>query len=191
VRFFLGAFINPEAVAYFSISSKLPMLIQSFVSNAISVLFPHVSSLAATDTKSKIVDQYTRSNRLVLIVSMLGFGFLALTSYLVLSLWVGEEIARIAALPTVILCVRGFLSSMTNVPSNFALGVGHSNWVAHASIGYTVALLILGYALTVFFGVAGLCIGLALSELVGIIYLKNRIQKYLEVPGVGRLEIER
>jgi O-antigen/teichoic acid export membrane protein len=152
-RFLVGGLLGSEALARYSICLQLAQQVQVVPAAASQVLFPAISrKIAAGDPVRAYV---IRAFVMVCLLSAALSVPLALLSYPILVLWVGEAIANAAAPTLAILSLSFGILAINSVPHFVLLGFNDSRSVALFNLAAgAIALLACWWAASQF-GMAG------------------------------------
>jgi O-antigen/teichoic acid export membrane protein len=128
-RFFIGAFLTMEAVAYYATPYDLVNRLWIIPGSLMPVLFPAFSAYSA-DRRDELASLYNRMVKyLFLILAPLAAGLLVLANPL-LSLWLGDEFAAVSSPILQLLALGVLVNSLAFVPYNALQAIGRPDLTA-------------------------------------------------------------
>jgi len=169
-------YVGPSNLTYYSMPGGIASRIPGFSGSITTMLFPMASNLSAADKKAHLEILYVRSVRLITIASAAITISCISFSHQVLEYWLNADFADKATGVLVILALTNFVLSLTNLASNFLLGIGKLRLLTITSFvtsALNVALLLL---LLPTYGILGAAWAYLLS-LVPFIYLFYHVEK--------------
>lgn len=133
-KMIIPVFIGPSNLTFYSlagsIAGKTPALSQTFT----SVLFPMTASLESVGDRDRVKILYTRSLRLIIVISVAITTTILSFPYVMLQHWISVEVAEKATQILVILALTNCILSLTSVLSNFLMGLGKVKYLTIASV---------------------------------------------------------
>lgn len=182
-RIIIPFFSGPGGLTYYSMPGNIATKIPG-MSNALSVsLFPAVSQLSGNDERERIVTLYTRSFRLITIMS----GALTITaisfSYKTLLYWLDVNFADNSYKILILLALTNFILSLFGPLSNFLLGLGKLKFLSYSSIGMAVFNILLLFLLLPTYGIIGAAWAYLISVLPVFYFFFYTEKKYLNLRG--------
>jgi O-antigen/teichoic acid export membrane protein len=173
-------FIGPSNLTYYTVPGSAASRIPSVANSLTNFIFPLASQLKGGDDSGKLINLYTRSFRIILMVSAAFTITLISYSYKVLLYWLDINFAEKAFKVLIILAITNFILSLWNTVSNFLLGLGRIKMITAYSIVMAIINTILLVILLPKFGL----IGVAWAYLISVIptmgmlfYVENKILK--------------
>lgn len=177
-RFFLGALVSMQAVAYYATPSEVINKTLIVPVALAGVLFPAFSTALASDI-SRSRQLYRRSQEIIALVMGVLSLLLIVFAKIGLKLWLGETFAENGALPLQILAVGGFANSMAQPPFALVQGAGRADWTGKMHLAELPFYLAAFWVLTQRFGIVGTAIAWSLRAIVDALVLTVLAHKLL------------
>lgn len=178
IQFLISFILNPLAVTYYSVPRKLVTSFSAFVGSGSAVLFPKVSELSSRNKNEEIIKLYYQSCKLISILSFPIFFMFLLFSKEILTIWIGNELAKKTYIIMSLMSLQTLIGVLTIVPNNYLLGLGETKIQGYFSLITTISLVIFMPLLTYFLHVEGTILSLIISSIPGIILI-NYLNKSL------------
>ena len=154
-RLFIGIWVAVAAVPYYSVPNGL--VYKLFVVTAVvgSAAFPLISELHAQNDRRRLVELYTRANKLTAITIIALAALLAVYATDLLGLWISPEFASRAVWPLRIFLIGAFFSACGATAVVAAQGLGRPDVPARFMAIQSVINVALSLILIPRFGVIG------------------------------------
>jgi O-antigen/teichoic acid export membrane protein len=154
-KLIIGAIGGPVAVTLYTVPLTLAGRVLSTTSRLASVMFPHVSTLAATGRLQEMRPTYLSAFRHITYLNFFACAAMVLSGDVFLSRWVGIEFVALGYPVLVLMASAIFADSLTNIPSLVNDALGHPRISGLFALLRGISGLILVYIGTKFFGIVG------------------------------------
>ncbi|MHB1558800.1 MAG: lipopolysaccharide biosynthesis protein [Isosphaeraceae bacterium] len=177
----IGAFLNPGAIAFFAIGSRLVSYSKTLFTPIMGVLTPTFSAMEARGETEAIRGLTLTVSRYVLWGALpVQIGLIALGRPF-LSLWIGPRYAEASYATLVILSIPLALAMTLATGVRVLYGTGRLEWYTRAVIAEAAANLILSTALASPVGIEGVAWGTTIPNLVFNLALMIHTCRVLEI----------
>lgn len=154
-KLIIGALGGPVAVTLYTVPITLAGRVLGMTSRLAGVMFPHVSTLAATSRLEELRSTYLGALRYITFVNFYVCAGIVLAGDAFLGRWVGQEFAVEGYAVLVLMAFAILVDSLTNLPSIVNDALGHPR----VSGGFALVRGVVGLALVFmgmkFFGIVG------------------------------------
>jgi O-antigen/teichoic acid export membrane protein len=156
-RFFIGAVLTLTAVSYYVVPYTIATKLLLIVGSLAMVLFPAFSYSKNQDQKTNL-DLYRRSLKYISLILIPIVLILALFSYDLLALWLGEEFARHSYMVLIILSLAVLVNSLANIPYTLIQAFGRPDITAKFHLAELIPYILLLWLLSAKFGITGVAV---------------------------------
>lgn len=182
VRFIVSAVLSPAAVTFYVVPMKIITAIGGLLGNITTVLFPLASELNAGGNTQRLHNIFINSSKYVTTLALPLYAVLAFLSVDILTVWMGADFAVEGGAVMSILAIAYFVSSLTMVPANIAIGIGASKIVAFFSVIVIILSICLILPFSIAWGVSGTAVAILLIQLEAPVFIAYVTKKVI---GVG------
>lgn len=175
-RFLIPILLGPQSLTYYSVPGTISSKIPGFSSNIGSVIFSMSSSFSGANDHRRQEILYTKSIRIILIVSLSLALSVSVYSKEILGYWISFDIANKSHLILILLSITSVFLSLYIVINNILIGMGKLRELA---ITTAIMLVINLISLFIFLPMIGV-VGAALSYLISVLpvfFLKTLVDK--------------
>jgi O-antigen/teichoic acid export membrane protein len=167
-RYLLGAWVNPSAVGYYSVSQRVEEVAYIGVLRAGDALFPQFSQNADA-TVERRAEIYFRACWMLNLLAAMVLAPLLPWAQMLLTVWVGADAASHATRVLQVLTVGGLLGCAGNVFGLYAMGVAKTRYIAMLSLTTAVTNALASVLLLRRYGFAAAGVGGVIAMLVNVI----------------------
>lgn len=144
-RYLVSAWFGPAGVSVYTIAFSLSSKIQAAVNSVAEIIFPYVSG-----QKNKAAIEWVFARMLLAssLIALPGMFVLVLYPEAILTLWVGEGMAKKASELLVYFSIASFIASIASTPYHLFNGLGLPLKNVKVSVAYALVLLLSLFVLT-------------------------------------------
>lgn len=161
-RLMISALLGPAALGIYGVCIQLAQQIHLGLAALAHTLFPRISMIgsevSAADSEKgvELRDIYITASRMLTVIAVLAGSLLALFSYPILEVWVGEDIAKQGDFPLKLLAISFAWFAANSITTYYAMnGLGRARFQAGVSVTGAGLMLASCLVLIPAFGLAG------------------------------------
>jgi O-antigen/teichoic acid export membrane protein len=154
-KLIIGAIGGPVAVTLYTVPITLAGRVLGMTSRLASVMFPHVSTLAATGRLEEMRPTYLSAFRYISYLNFVVCAAMVLGGDVFLSRWVGAEFVTLGYPVLVLMAFAILVDSLTNIPSLVNDALGHPRVTGFFAVVRCMCGLTFVYLGVKFFGIVG------------------------------------
>ena len=166
-KLIVGALAGPVAVTFYSVPATLAGRILGLTYRLSSVIYPRVSSLAASQKIDELRPLYIGATRYITYINLVALGLIVLAGDEFLQRWVGPEFVDKGYIVLVLMTLALLVDSFTNIPSLVNDALGHP----HITGKFALVRGIIGITLVYVGTLTGGIIGAATAHLMASILM--------------------
>lgn len=171
-KLIIGTLAGPVALAFYTVPTQLAGRVLGLSFRLSSVIFPRVSSLAASGEQVRLRLMYLDASRLLTYLNLSVLGLIVLVGDEFLRRWVGAEFVTPGYPVLILITLALMVDSLTNIPSLITDGLGQPRVTGRFALARGVVGLVLVYAGTRAAGIEGAAVAhLASSVLMTTLFL--------------------
>lgn len=176
----LGVYHSTTEITLFSLALSIEGYYFTFA-NAINGLFlPRVSNLIARDKEDDILPLMIRvGNIQFFVIGLLFLGLICFGSHFI-NVWVGPEFSSVYY-GMLIMILPSFISLPQNIANTTMIAKNKVRYSAYSNIIKATTNILLAFPLTKYWGAWGMCLSIAISYIVSVIYSNYNFVKILKL----------
>lgn len=168
-RYLLGSTTALAIVGQLNVATRLQEVVYMGVLKISEVLFPHFSASAARPPEEQ-APVYFASTWLINALAAAALAPLIPLADALVTLWVGRDAAGAAGPILRTLATAGIIGSGMNVFSHFALGHGHTRFIAHMTLAHCVMVLVFSAVLILTLGPLAAGAGFLVANAIRLVW---------------------
>ena len=181
-KFIILRFLDPVAVSFYDLSSRMASYMRAIPLMMISALIPATSELGARNDRPGILKAYLLASKYVSLVTIAIIAFTVLEAESLIRLWLGNGHDSLVLLIQVLAIGYG-ANILGGAASQTGAGVGRPEFDMRSALALAVLSPILALSLVGKFEVTGVVIGTSLALIIAAVYLLVTFHRnYVETP---------
>ncbi len=165
-KLIIGTLAGPVALAFYTVPTQLAGRILGLSFRLSSVIFPRVSSLAASGEQLLLRRMYLDASRLLTYLNLSVLGLIVVGGDEFLRRWVGAEFVAPGYPVLILITLALMVDSLTNIPSLITDGLGQPRITGRFALARGVVGLLLVFAGTRLAGIEGAAMAHLASSLL-------------------------